>query len=72
MDGARSQSFTQASVPDSYENFMLPQLFEPWARELAGYAQPAPPVTCAAPATPAAPPSPSALRSSDYDEASMP
>jgi SAM-dependent methyltransferase len=34
MDGARSGSFTQVSVPDGYERFMLRQLFEPWAAEL--------------------------------------
>jgi ubiquinone/menaquinone biosynthesis C-methylase UbiE len=34
MDGARSASFTQVSVPDGYERFMLRQLFEPWAAEL--------------------------------------
>jgi ubiquinone/menaquinone biosynthesis C-methylase UbiE len=34
MDSQRSQSFTQASVPDNYERFMLRQLFEPWARDL--------------------------------------
>jgi SAM-dependent methyltransferase len=34
MDSQRSQSFTPASVPGHYERFMLPQLFEPWARDL--------------------------------------
>jgi ubiquinone/menaquinone biosynthesis C-methylase UbiE len=34
MDGARSASFTQVSVPDGYGRFMLRQLFEPWAAEL--------------------------------------
>jgi SAM-dependent methyltransferase len=34
MDSQRSQSFAPASVPGHYERFMLPQLFEPWARDL--------------------------------------
>ena len=34
VDGSRSGSFTQASVPDAYDRFMLGQLFEPWAAEL--------------------------------------
>ena len=34
MDSSRSGSFTQASVPDGYDRFMLGQLFEPWAAEL--------------------------------------
>ena len=34
MDGLRSGSFTQVSVTDGYERFMLGQLFEPWAAEL--------------------------------------
>jgi ubiquinone/menaquinone biosynthesis C-methylase UbiE len=34
MDDARSESFTQVSVPDGYHRFMLGQLFEPWAAEL--------------------------------------
>ena len=34
MDGSRSGSFTQVSVPDGYDRFMLGQLFEPWAAEL--------------------------------------
>ena len=35
MDGgARSLGFTQVSVPDGYDRFMLAQLFEPWAAEL--------------------------------------
>ena len=34
MDSSRSGSFTQASVPDCYDRFMLGQLFEPWAAEL--------------------------------------
>jgi SAM-dependent methyltransferase len=38
MDSQRSQSFAPASVPGHYERFMLPQLFEPWARDLVGRA----------------------------------
>jgi ubiquinone/menaquinone biosynthesis C-methylase UbiE len=34
MDGSRSGSFTQVSVPDGYNRFMLGQLFEPWAAAL--------------------------------------
>jgi ubiquinone/menaquinone biosynthesis C-methylase UbiE len=34
MDGSRSGSFTQVSVPDGYDRFMLAQLFEPWAADL--------------------------------------
>ena len=34
MDGSRSGSFTQASVPDAYARFMLGPLFEPWAADL--------------------------------------
>jgi SAM-dependent methyltransferase len=34
MDGSRSGSFTQASVPDGYRRFMLGQLFELWAVDL--------------------------------------
>jgi len=34
MDGSRSQSFTEVSVPDGYARFMLGQLFEPWAADL--------------------------------------
>jgi SAM-dependent methyltransferase len=42
MDGSRSGSFTQVSVPDGYDRFMLGQLFEPWARELVARAKLAP------------------------------
>jgi len=38
MDGSRSGSFTQVSVPDGYERYMLGQLFEPWAAELVARA----------------------------------
>ena len=38
MDSSRSQGFTQASIPEGYERFMLRQLFEPWARKLVGHA----------------------------------
>jgi len=34
MDGSRSGSFTQVSIPDGYDRFMLGQLFEPWAADL--------------------------------------
>jgi ubiquinone/menaquinone biosynthesis C-methylase UbiE len=34
VDGSRSGSFTQVSVPDGYDRFMLRQLFEPWAADL--------------------------------------
>src|SRR5580658_7606953 len=34
MDGSRSGSFTQSSIPDGYDRFMLAQLFEPWAADL--------------------------------------
>jgi ubiquinone/menaquinone biosynthesis C-methylase UbiE len=34
MDGSRSGSFTQSSIPDGYDRFMLAQLFEPWAAHL--------------------------------------
>lgn len=37
-ENSRSQGFTEASVPEGYERFMLRQLFEPWARELVGHA----------------------------------
>lgn len=39
METSRSQGFTQASVPEGYERFMLRQLFEPWARKLVRHAQ---------------------------------
>src|ERR1700684_889454 len=38
MDTPRSKGFTQASIPEGYERFMLHQLFEPWARALVGQA----------------------------------
>jgi hypothetical protein len=31
MDRSRSGSFTQVSIPDGYDRFLLGQLFEPWA-----------------------------------------
>ena len=34
MDGSRSGSFTQVSVPADYDRFLLSQLFEPWAADL--------------------------------------
>jgi len=34
VDGPRSGSFTEVSVPDGYARFMLGQLFEPWAADL--------------------------------------
>jgi SAM-dependent methyltransferase len=39
MDSSRSQGFARASIPEGYERFMLRQLFEPWAAELAGRAE---------------------------------
>lgn len=38
MDSSRSRGFTQASIPQAYERFMLRQIFEPWARELTAHA----------------------------------
>jgi ubiquinone/menaquinone biosynthesis C-methylase UbiE len=38
MDGTRTESFAQVSVPDGYGRFMLGQLFEPWAAELVARA----------------------------------
>jgi ubiquinone/menaquinone biosynthesis C-methylase UbiE len=35
---ARSRGFVELSVPEAYERFMGPQLFEPWARELVARA----------------------------------
>jgi ubiquinone/menaquinone biosynthesis C-methylase UbiE len=37
---ARSRGFVELSVPEAYERFMGPQLFEPWARELVARARP--------------------------------
>jgi SAM-dependent methyltransferase len=34
MSEERSAGFTAGSVPEAYDRFMAPQLFEPWAREL--------------------------------------
>ena len=34
MDTSRSNGFSQASIPEGYERFLLHQLFEPWAEEL--------------------------------------
>jgi ubiquinone/menaquinone biosynthesis C-methylase UbiE len=39
MDSSRSRGFTEASIPEGYERFLLRQLFEPWARELVGQAK---------------------------------
>lgn len=39
MSGGRSRGFTAGSVPEAYDRFMAPQLFEPWARELVGRAK---------------------------------
>jgi SAM-dependent methyltransferase len=38
MDMSRSSGFSQASIPEGYERFLLHQLFEPWARALVGQA----------------------------------
>jgi ubiquinone/menaquinone biosynthesis C-methylase UbiE len=34
MDGSRARGFAEVSVPDGYGQFLLGQLFEPWAAEL--------------------------------------
>jgi ubiquinone/menaquinone biosynthesis C-methylase UbiE len=34
MSDRRSRGFAEASVPEAYDRFMSPQLFEPWAGEL--------------------------------------
>lgn len=39
MSEGRSAAFTAGSVPEAYDRFMAPQLFEPWARELLGRAE---------------------------------
>jgi SAM-dependent methyltransferase len=39
MSKGRSAGFTAGSVPEAYDRFMAPQLFEPWARELVGRAE---------------------------------
>ena len=39
MSEGRSAGFTAGSVPEAYDRFMAPQLFEPWARELMGRAK---------------------------------
>lgn len=33
VDG-RARGFTESSIPDAYDRFMLSQLFEPWANDL--------------------------------------
>jgi SAM-dependent methyltransferase len=38
MDTSRSEGFSQASIPEGYERFLLHQLFEPWARALVSHA----------------------------------
>jgi ubiquinone/menaquinone biosynthesis C-methylase UbiE len=38
MDNSRSLGFTEASIPEGYERFLLRQLFDPWARELVEHA----------------------------------
>jgi ubiquinone/menaquinone biosynthesis C-methylase UbiE len=38
LDIKRSRGFTAASVPDGYDQFMLRQLFEPWAADLVARA----------------------------------
>lgn len=38
VDG-RSRGFTESSIPDAYDRFMLRQLFEPWARDLLSRAE---------------------------------
>jgi hypothetical protein len=39
MSEGRSAGFTAGSVPEAYDRFMAPQLFEPWAREMVGRAK---------------------------------
>ncbi len=39
MSEGRSQGFTAGTVPETYDRFMAPQLFEPWARELVDRAE---------------------------------
>ena len=39
MSEGRSAGFTAGSVPEAYDRFMAPQLFEPWAQELVGRAE---------------------------------
>jgi ubiquinone/menaquinone biosynthesis C-methylase UbiE len=36
MNEERTRGFTASSVPEAYDRYMAPQLFEPWARELLG------------------------------------
>ncbi|HTZ07439.1 MAG TPA: methyltransferase domain-containing protein [Acidimicrobiales bacterium] len=36
MGDAPSAGFTAATLPEAYDRWMAPQLFEPWARELLG------------------------------------
>lgn len=38
MSTERSRSFTPSSISEAYDQFMAPQLFEPWARELVSRA----------------------------------
>jgi ubiquinone/menaquinone biosynthesis C-methylase UbiE len=40
MADAKSEGFVAVSVPQAYERFMVPQLFEPWAGELVRRAAP--------------------------------
>ena len=42
MDGMRGRGFTQATIPAGYANFLLRQLFEPWARDMIARAAPSP------------------------------
>jgi len=36
MDGMRSRTFTQATIPAGYSKYLLRQVFEPWAQEMLG------------------------------------
>src|SRR5665213_2083775 len=38
MAEERSRGFADASVPDAYDRYLTPHLFEPWARELVARA----------------------------------
>ena len=40
--GVRSRGFTQATIPAGYAKYLLPQLFEPWARDMIERGAPSP------------------------------
>jgi ubiquinone/menaquinone biosynthesis C-methylase UbiE len=39
MSEKRARAFTESSIPEAYDRFMAPQLFEPWADELLARAR---------------------------------